>query len=194
MKINAIAKLAKETENISLLDAPGRQHIVIRTALFPLDGLPPLTEETVLAVLDVPVGNRVDYTVTRSDAGKFADYITDNTDGDREAKLTDVLISIGGETVRPVYTPYGMVCIREADRKPITDSEKTAEYFVRLHDNKPIVVVKNGFQLIAAFLPCTGWAAKEEDCEVLRDLADYAGKLNGERKKQAETSSSPDSE
>ena len=185
MQIKAIARLAKETETLSLLDEPGRQHIVIRTALFPLDGLPPLTEETVLAVLDVPVGNRVDYTVTRSNAGIFEAYIADNTDGDREAKLTDALISIGGESVRPVYTPYGMVCIREADRKPIADSEKTAEYFVRLHDNKPIIVVKNGFQLIAAFMPCTGWAAKEEDCEILRDLADYAAKLNDEREKQA---------
>ncbi len=178
MKIKAIANLVKERKSLTLMDEPGRQHIVVGNAVYPLDGFPALTEETIFAVLDIPAGERSDYNTLRSPANENFDlYLSDNEDDDREAQMVDMVISVNGETLHPFYTPHGMVCIREVERKPIADSAKTAQYFARMVNEKLVIVVKNGFQRIATISPCTGWA-QDNATEWLRDLAAYAGTLN----------------
>ena len=177
MKIKAVARLAGETHALTLLEDGSRQHISVASAIYPLDGLPPVDGETILAVLDVPLGDRVDYQINIGPALPFRDMLEDNLDRDQPAQLTDMLVSVNGETLRPLYSPLGMVCIREAERKPISDSAKTAAYFVRTVGNDPVVIVKNGFQRIASIRPCTPWA-QDNACEWLRDLARHAARLN----------------
>lgn len=146
MKIKAVARLASEVKALTLLKGGSRQHIAVASAIYPLDGLPPVDEETILAMLDVPVGDRVDYQILTGPAAPFHDMLEDNLDQDLPAQLTDMLVSVSGETLRPLYSPLGLLCIREAERKPISDSAKTAAYFVRMVGNDPVVIVKNGFQ------------------------------------------------
>ncbi|MDD3212099.1 MAG: hypothetical protein PHY64_00370 [Eubacteriales bacterium] len=178
MKIKAVANLVKERKTLTLMDEPGRQHIVVGNAMYPLDGFPVLTEETIFAVLDIPTGERSDYSVLRAPASEtYASCLSDNEDDDQEAQLLDMVISVSEETLHPLYTPNGMACIREAERKPIADSAKTAQYFARMIGQKLVIVVKNGFQRIATISPCTGWA-QDNATEWLRDLAAYAGTLN----------------
>ncbi|MEA4999658.1 MAG: hypothetical protein VB087_09760 [Candidatus Limiplasma sp.] len=177
MKIKAVARLASEAKALTLLKDGSRQHIAVASAIYPLDGLPPVDEETILAVLDVPVGDRVDYQILTGPAAPFHDMLEDNLDYDLPAQLTDMLVSVSGETLRPLYSPLGLLCIREAERKPISDSAKTAAYFVRTVGSAPVVIVKNGFQCIACIRPCTAWA-QDNACEWLRDLARHAARLN----------------
>ena len=177
MKIKAVARLVSETHTFSLLEDDERQHLAVGGAFYPLDGLPTMDGDTILAVLDVPVGDRVLYQVQCQPALSYRPLLADNEDSDQLAQLTDMLVSVNGETVRPLYSPLGMVCIREAERKPISDSAKTATYFVRQVGNSPVVIVKNGFQRIASLYPTTVWA-QDNACEWLRDLSHHAARTN----------------
>ena len=177
MKIKAVARLVSEARALMLLEGGSRQHIAVSSAIYPLDGLPSVDEETILAVLDVPLGDRVDYQINIGPALPFHDLLEDNLDRDQPAQLTDMLVNVNGETLRPIYSPLGLLCIREAERKPISDSAKTAAYFVRTVGNDPVVIVKNGFQCIASIRPCTVWA-QDNACEWLRDLARHAARMN----------------
>jgi hypothetical protein len=185
MKINAVAKLLKENGGLTLLDGNARQHVCIGQALYPLDGMPQMNEETILAVLDIPAGDRPDYHILRAPVDSLIDFLEDNADSDQDAELIDLLVSVNGTTLRPLYTPYGMVCIREAERRPVSDSAKTATYHARMVSGKPVVVIKNGFQLIAAIVPVTNWA-EQKTVEWLHDLSAYAGRLHNEAQADGE--------
>lgn len=177
MKIKAVARLASEAHALTLLKDGSRQHIAVAGAIYPLDGLPPVAEETILAVLDVPLGDRVDYQINIGSSLPYHDMLEDNLDRDQPAQLTDMLVSVNGETLRPLCSPLGLLCIREAERKPISDSAKTTAYFVRTVGDEPVVIVKNGFQCIASIRPCTAWA-QDNACEWLRELTRYAARMN----------------
>ena len=109
MKIKAVAKLAKDAQGLTLINGDERQHISADGAIYPLDGFPLLNEETVFAVLDVPVGERALYTVQQVDARTFSDFLADNQEGDLDATMTDMLVSVNGITLRPIYTPHGLI-------------------------------------------------------------------------------------
>ena len=187
MKINAITKLLKEYVGMMLLDDEERQHIVVGQSIYPMDGMPRCNEDTVLAVLSIPVGDREKYKVTREPLGMgiSAEYVEDNQDSDREAELLDLQVVIRGEALRPLYTPYGMVLIREEERKPITDSAKTANYWARMIKGRPVIVVKNGFQLIAAIMPVRQWA-DEKATSWMQDVAHCAETLKAQLDQEKE--------
>ncbi len=180
MKIKAVSNLVKEHKGLNLLDGHQRQHISVGKAVYPLDGFPPLTEETVFAVLDIPVGDRPDYDVLRATVSPvMEEVIVDNLDGDEPAQLVDMVVSVSGETLRPIYTTHGMVCVRESERKPIADSGKTAEYYSRVVNENIVIVVKNGFQRIATISPLHSWATDSAK-EWLYDMSRSAGRLNNQ--------------
>ena len=179
MKIKALQKLVNDCINITLLTEPGRQQIMIANAIYPLDGFPALDESTLLAVMDVPMEARKEKTVQISMADTVRDYLDDNQDGDQSARRTQMEITLLGERVLlPIYTPYGMMAVTEEAVKPINDC-KTAVWFVRMVSDHPVIIVKNGFQRIATFIPCMDWA-RNEVCECLNDLAGGAVRMNQE--------------
>ena len=183
MKITALAKLAKETKLISMMDGERGQWVNVGTATYPMDGMPRMDEENILAVLGVPMEERSGYSVRRDAVNVLSPIMVDNLDDDQGADLLDMLLSVNGETLRPLYTPQGMVCIREAERKPIADSAKTYTWHVRMMGQTPLIVVKNGFQLIAILAPVKYWA-QDNACEWLRDIARYAAMLNNQQHEQ----------
>ena len=60
MKIKALANYCKQTKSVVLLDQYDesgvlqRQYVQAGSAVFPLDGLPLLNEDTLIAILDIP--------------------------------------------------------------------------------------------------------------------------------------------
>lgn len=64
MKIKALAALCKKGKSITILDETDengqvtRQWICCGTAVYPLDGMPEVTEDTILSVFDVPQSDR----------------------------------------------------------------------------------------------------------------------------------------
>ena len=182
MKVKALAQYCKKTKYITLLDdvdsqgAVKRQYIHTGTALFPLDGLPLLNEETLLAILDVPQDERSEWEVRRGTTDAIGFYTEDNNDNDKVAELIGLDFWAGGYSVQPFYTPYGMVTIDADTRRVIADSKKTAEYFARKHGDNVTIIAKNGFMLIAAITPIRRWAT-EQISMYLSDVSALAEKL-----------------
>lgn len=178
MKIKALQKLVNDCINITLLTEPGRQQIMVANAIYPLDGFPALDESTLLAVMDVPTEERKEKTVQISMADTLRGYLDDNQDADAQARRTQLEIKVNGAVLFPLYSPYGMLAVSEEIVKPINDC-KEAVWFVRKVSGHPVIIVKNGFQRIATFIPCMDWA-RNEVCECLNDLADGAVRMNQE--------------
>lgn len=183
MKIKALAALCKETKRAYLADQINpengkveRQYLQTGTALYPLDGMPTLNEDTLLTILDVPQDERSEWTVYRADAEGIREFTADNTDDDKPAQVVSLTFQAGGYDVQPIYTPWGMVTISADTRKPIADSKKTAEYFARRKGERITIIVKNGFMLIAAIRPIQKWAT-DSAVEYLADIAECAARL-----------------
>ena len=114
MKITALAKLAKETKLISMMDGERGQWVNVGTATYPMDGMPRMDEENILAVLGVPMEERSGYSVRRDAVNVLSPIMVDNLDDDQGADLLDMLLSVNGETLRPLYTPQGMSLVHRS--------------------------------------------------------------------------------
>lgn len=190
MKIKALAALCRREKSMTILDETDgdgrvtRQWICCSTAAYPLDGMPEVTEDTILSVFDVPQSDRRLYSVRRGPADGMARCLADNQDDDREATMGSMTIGIGGDVIRPVYTPYGLVAIKAEALKPVEDSGKTAQYFARELTTGPAIIVKNGFQAVAAIIPYSRWATWDRIAEELGDMSRLAARLAEKQREQ----------
>ena len=128
MKIKALANYCKQTKSVVLLDQYDesgvlqRQYVQAGSAVFPLDGLPLLNEDTLIAILDIPADERCDWVVQRTNAQCDLSYVQDNEENDQLSELAGITFSANGYDLQPVYTPYGLVTIDSSTRRVIADS------------------------------------------------------------------------
>lgn len=179
MKITRLAALAKEHKTITLINTEGdgeiiRQHVMIGLAVYPLDGFPLLDGEELLAVLDVPVDKRMDYSVYSRDMWPDMQLVTaDNHESDREASLTETMIRPPWADVIPATTQSGMVFINEEYRRVI-EREKDVSWWSRtMPSGAPLLVAKRGYQTIATIMTDYRWMT-EEVCDDLWHIAQAA--------------------
>ena len=99
-----------------------RQYVQAGSAVFPLDGLPLLNEDTLIAILDIPADERCDWVVQRTNAQCALSYVQDNEENDQLSELAGITFSANGYDLQPVYTPYGLVTIDSSTRRVIADS------------------------------------------------------------------------
>lgn len=190
MKIKALAALCKKEKSITILDETDengqvtRQWICCGTAVYPLDGMPEVTEDTILSVFDVPQSDRRLYSVGRGPVNNMSRYLADNEDADREATMGSMTIGVGGDVIKPIYTPYGLITIKAEMLKPVEDSSKTAQYFARELPTGTVIVVKNGFQAVATIVQYNHWAMWDRIAEELGDMSRLAARL--EEKQRSE--------
>ena len=161
-----------------------RQYVQAGSAVFPLDGLPLLNEDTLIAILDIPADERCDWVVQRTNAQCALSYVQDNEENDQLSELAGITFSANGYDLQPVYTPYGLVTIDSSTRRVIADSRKTAQYFARRINGNVTIIVKNGFMLIAAIVPVIQWA-DEKAVQFMRDAASYSAVAFQRRQRQA---------
>ena len=123
MKIKALANYCKQTKSVVLLDQYDesgvlqRQYVQAGSAVFPLDGLPLLNEDTLIAILDIPADERCDWVVQRTNAQCALSYVQDNEENDHLSELAGITFSANGYDLQPVYTPYGLVTIKGAKHR-----------------------------------------------------------------------------
>lgn len=190
MKIKALAALCKKEKNITILDEMDgdgqvtRQWVCCGTAVYPLDGMPEVTEDTILSVFDVPQDDRRLYSVRRGPVSSMERYLADNEDDDREATMGSMTIGVGGDVIKPIYTPYGLITIKAEMLKPVEDSSKTAQYFARELPTGTVIVIKNGFQAVATIIQHNRWAMWDRIAEELGDMSRLAARL--EEKQRSE--------
>lgn len=190
MKLKALITLAKRSKCVDLIDHTNedgeitRQYIHTRGAVYPLDGLPLLNENTVLAMLDVPADEQDDWLVIRMVDSSLREALEDNAPDDELEESMGFTLCARGLEVLPVESENGMMVLGVETLAPIRDTERMNRYYRReLRDGGAVTVVKCGLKSVATLWPCVGWV-DEYTRDKLTKTALHAGRLW--EKKQAE--------
>lgn len=199
MTIKGLQKLiGKDAYNLTLINCYGaggmivRQHLSVRgRAIYPMDGLPVMDEDTLLAVLDVPREKWKNCHVLTADADStlLTAMMEDNMDSDRPLEEMGIQLIIGGGEYKFLLEPLRDECvaIRPEYLKPIgLTSEHT--YWLRETgwDNKTgeakhVIVVKLGMQNVAAIAQNIDWGSAEKTVAQLVRICDKARAIQRER-------------
>lgn len=168
MRIKALAQAAKEDEMIWLLDDVNDEGEIVRQfvmlpgrAVFPLDGMPILEKETLLAVMDVPADKRCEYEVARSvmnDA--LREMVADAKDSDEVVERGLITISMNGKTLLPVISDEKAYFVGYDLLKVLADM-KGLSIAQRVVDKSKVFVVLHGMVNVACLMPeTTFWSEK----------------------------------
>lgn len=157
MRFSKIASLAKREKTAILMrDADGVQWLGTGAAVYMLEGMPPLDEDTVLTVMGIPEDKKDTWlSVIREDKGGL---LENDAPGEEEVTADNAGISViyGGKLLMPIYTMMGMVWIdvellAPTDRK----EEGYRRFFIREMENGiRAVAVKEGMILKAVIMEC----------------------------------------
>lgn len=161
MKFSKIAMLAKrERTAILITDEDGMQWISTGAAVYKLENMPVLDEDTVLTVMNVSDDAREKWhTSTKEDE---TGWLNDCVDGDEEITAEDAGISIiyNGNLLTPIYTMDGMIWI---DTELLAPTEKKdmdyRKFFVRNVGKHRAIAVKEGMILTAVIMEFNTWKA-----------------------------------
>ena len=112
MRIKALAKAAKEDEFFWLLDEEDEEGEIVRQyvmlpgrAIFPLDGMPIVNEETLLTVMDVPMDKRDEYNVSRIRiTNDLKQMVEDARETDVVVERGLMTVGMGGRTMIPIIS------------------------------------------------------------------------------------------
>lgn len=157
MSINnqKIVEMCKKQKRLELLldTQNGRQWISDGYAMYPLLGLPLLTEENIRALYSLPAGVRVEV------KDMHEDFST--ADVEREEKpvyYEKIQLRPGGESVITLRTSGGIVFIRDKHLKPLEAGEngETQLYERTGKDGSIYIVAKQGMMLEAIIMTLQG--------------------------------------
>lgn len=159
MKFSKIAAIMKKSKRaIIVLDADGMQWLSNGAAIYKLENMPPLDEDTVLTIMNVADDTKNKwYTAIKEDeTGMLRDFV----DGEEEITAEDAGITIihNGHLMTPIYTMDGMLWIDAALLAPT--EKKDMEYrsfFVRNLGGHRAIAVKEGLVLTAIILELNTW-------------------------------------
>lgn len=198
MAIKGLQKLiGKDAYNLTLLNQYAgnqivRQHLSVwGRAIYPMDGLPVMEEETLLAVLDVPRERWKNCHVLTADADStiLAAMMEDNLDSDRPLEEMGIQLITGGGEYKFLFDPLRDECyaIRPEYLKPIgLTSEHT--YWLRetgwddkTGEAQHAIVVKFGMQNVAAIAQNIDWGSDEKTVAQLGRICDKARAIQRER-------------
>lgn len=159
MKFSKIAAVMKKTKTAVLYtDADGVQWLSNGAAVYKLENMPPLDEDTVLTIMNVADDAKSKwYTDIKEDeTGMLCDFV----DGEEEITAEDAGITIihNGHLMTPIYTMEGMLWIDAALLAPT--EKKDMEYrsfFVRKVGGYRAIAVKEGLVLTAVIMELNTW-------------------------------------
>lgn len=174
MRFSRIAALAKREKTAILMrDADGVQWLSIGAAVYMLEGMPPLDEDTVLTVMGIPEDKKSDwFSVIKEDKGGL---LENNAPGEEEVTADNAGISViyGGKLLMPIYTMMGMVWI-DVELLAPTDRKEVGyrRFFIRkLKNGGRAVAVKEGMILKAVIMEC-----RVEGYDLMSALETLAGR------------------
>lgn len=186
MKIKDIAALANACRTMSLVNERSLDGEILRQylslnglALYPLDGMQPITPETLLTIADVEAGNREKYTVNEVEMNNRLLKITSDAEpGDEPAQLSKLTIEGRLFKLAALLPENGGApkFLKTRLLKPIKDEEQLNFVFRQIGEDEEIIVAKSGVLAIAAFAPSVLWATGDEAMELTR-FASAARKL-----------------
>ena len=159
MKFSKIAMLAKRGRTAILMtDEEGMQWLSTGAAIYKLENMPVLDEDTVLTVMNVSDDAREKWytSIKEDEIGFLNGYV----DGDEEITAEDAGISIiyNGYLLTPIYTMNGMIWI---DAELLAPTEKKdmdyRRFFVRNVGKHRAIAVKEAMILTAVIMEFDTW-------------------------------------
>lgn len=163
MKIKELAKCARADGLMTLLDETDEDGLVVRQyvmlperAIFPLDGMPIMSDEQLLRIMDVPEEKRSAYSVTRVQINeRLRAMMEDSTEEDREAKPCWASLTMNGMTVNPVFTLMGTSRIGfvESELYRVVADLRGLDMYERTVDGQRVYVLMHGFVNVGCIMP-----------------------------------------
>lgn len=174
MKIKSIAAICKKNKQVVLFNRYGSgdtvtQYIGDGGAVYPINGLPELDEESLLTIFDVPEKQREDWFVKYMSIPEGISF--DDTDAnERIIEQGNLSIIYAGKTLKPLQTRRGLVFIESRYLSPMSDVLDVLELYERFTPSgTPYIVAKAGFMLQAVIMPYD--AINEQFVKRLQELA-----------------------
>lgn len=158
MKLKKVVSLCLGAEAFRLydkLDATGgiTQWLGDGYAIYPLEGLPILDEQTLFAVFDIPERKREKVTFSQMFVPDVIN-VGDFDDDEREVEDNGVSINFGGTVVKPLQTRDGILYIQSRYLAPLEDVADVLHLFEReTADGRRYVVAKVGMLTTAVIFP-----------------------------------------
>ena len=154
MKIKAIEAICKQHKHIRLYNTGRQQWISAGSAAYPINFLPAMNEDYLLAILDVPEDKRSKYFVEFGDTLPAAYSFFDTAVGETLLEQYPIEVSVYGGIVVPLVTSLGMVFINKDYLKPFKDIKRGVDLYERINDAGELyIAVKDGFMLCGLILP-----------------------------------------
>lgn len=170
MKIKDLAAMVGNCRNIVLINTKNssgdivRQHVELNgRAIFPLDGMQPITPETLLTIADVEEEIRDKYTVTQINMNQLiANAVDDMHPEDKPAKMGRINLEARYAKLISVHTDDGEEThfLPVAMLKPIKDARQL-NLVIRKHLTSSLIVALDGMAHVATFAPHVAWADRE---------------------------------
>lgn len=159
MKFSKIAAIMKKTKTAILMaDEDDMQWLSNGTAVYKLEGMPVLDEDTVLTVLGVADDAKDKwYTTIRQDESGL---LANDTADEEEITAEDAGISLiyNGFLLTPIYTMSGMLWL---DTTLLAPTEKKdmdyRKFFIRRNGEGRCIAVKEGMVLTAVIMELDVW-------------------------------------
>ena len=184
MKIKQLCRCAQDDDNkLYLLDEADKEGQVVRQyvnlngrAMFPLDGMPILNEETLLAVMDVPQAKRGDWCVTRSTMSERLQMMAaDAKATDGEACIGRIGIAMNGLALRLVFSQGGeKTSFVDSELLKVAGDHRDIQVWERRVDGSTVFVLLNGLVNVGCIAPTAAHWGKNEALELFK-----AGKVAG---------------
>lgn len=166
MRIKALAACAKDDGLLTLLDEVDeegevvRQYVMLRNrAIYPLDGMPLLNEQTLLTVMDVPKEKHSAYQVDRARMSeRLKLMVEDCKASDVEMQRGHWGLAMNGLVMTPVFSWNSedeRVWFVETDLLKVLADERGVELYLRKVDGSHVLVAMLGMVTIGCLTPCS---------------------------------------
>lgn len=182
MKIKDLAALAKIYRTLTLINERDLRGNVVRQyldgggyVLFPLDGLPVITPETLLILADIPEEDRDKWKVLETDRTEHVEVLMrDSMPGDTQARLGRISLKAGGLELVPVVPEAGeekpVMFLPAKLLKMVKDAEQLGFVIRSIPDGGHTVIALEGWKNIGAIASATRWAGPEEATELVQTV------------------------
>lgn len=181
MKTSALWKRCREWPVVDVLqdEEAQRQWLHVHGCVYPLDGMPWLDREGLLTMMDVPADKWPEWVVRVNPITEHMKAFVSDAGDDTPARMPNVTVGLHGDVLKPVYIgdTEEMVLIDAGALKPLNDTKKVNEVYVRRIRGSNLVVVKKGFELIGCIMRMS-----VTDGEGAKTLNDMAAHIIGEQK------------
>ena len=172
MKLKQIEAILKKNKNVHILEWGEGQWLGDGVALYPVYGMPYLTEENLLTMWDIPESKRSSWHFFPRAELPGID-LCDTVPGEHIIERTLFPICVKGATVEPLKTESGAVFIDERYLRPFDNLENGYELYARTTPSgTTYIAVKSGYSLVGVIMPMT--VVNEKFLEDLEALLRYS--------------------